>query len=429
MTAALRSVTHPHIRVAWLALLALALLAPVAATALVGAGEPATVWTELGVITGTQAAGAMVAALLFAARHRSITSAFGIDGALGLHRGLGTVGLLLVLAHLLLVLVDDPANIALLHPTDAPPRAAAGVGSGLSLILLAGLSVARRRTGMRYEVWRWGHLVLAVVASTLAVLHITWVDRLINDPLWLAWFGVLLVTAIGVLVTRWAWRPARAARWMVDAVESLGGGMSRISMTPLDGDGMTYRAGQFAWMRLSRWRTDHDHPFTMASSPLDNYVEFVVAHRGDWTEGPLRDVRPGQLLWLDGPHGDMTLDRAVGGGIVMAAAGAGMAPMLSMLRTLAHQRDRRPLWLFLPPSHPFDPDLAAVEHLLDLRVCPVLSRPITAATLAPHLSHPAVVSRATHFLCGPPQMVADVEAALLPLGARPRAIHTERFDH
>jgi len=406
--------------------LALVLLAPGAASA-TGIADAVSVWSELARITGVQAAGLAAYTITLAARHRGVTAAFGIDGALGLHRATGTATVALVGVHIVAVLLDDPANIALLHPLDAPARAAAGVGACVTLTMLVALAAARHRVvPIPHDVWRWGHQGLATAAGALAVLHVAWVDRLIHSPLWAAWMALLLLASAAAMVARWVWRPAQAARFMVRDIRALTPDVSTVVLTPLDR--FDFRAGQFAWLRLSRWRTDTDHPFTMSSSPHDPHLEFTVRHRGDWTTGALRAVRPGHTVWLDGPHGAMTLDRAGPAGIVMVAAGVGVAPMMSMLRTMAHRGDRRPVWLIVPPVHLHAVELHALAAVLDLTICPVLRRPLSADLLGGCLPGPPDMRGLSAYVCGPPTMVDDAVAALVPLGIPQRLVYTERFD-
>src|SRR5207302_10053039 len=83
-------------------------------------------------------------------------------------------------------------------------------------------------------------------------------------------------------------------------------------------------------------------PFTIAfCAHLGLLTEFTIRRSGDFTS-QLRLLRPGSPVWVDGPHGAFTLDLQRTTGLVMIAGGVGITPMMSMLRTLAHRRDRRP---------------------------------------------------------------------------------------
>lgn len=413
-------------RALWVGLLAAVLVVPAAVAVLVGVGDPATTWTTLAVITGAQAVGTLVYTLILGSRASSATRALGIDGVLRLHRTAGVLTVVLVLVHLDAVLVDDPANVLLLS-TAGPGRAAAGFGSLVALALLVALAVTRSRVQQHYELWRGGHILLAVVAIALACLHVIWLDRLVHAPVWRALLIAAAAAALIVSAQRWVVRPGAAARFMVHSVVPVSVDVSTVALTPL-GPGFPFRAGQFAWLRLGRWRTADDHPFTMSSAAGARDVEFTVRHRGDWTTGPLREVRPGNIVFLDGPHGAMTLDRASDDGLVLIAAGVGIAPMMSILRTMAASGDRRPVWLLVPPDHLFADEISDLGSFLDLQIYGAVRRPVDSAAIAACLPDPEVAARLTYYLCGPPALVDDTVAALEPLGVPAEQILTEQFD-
>lgn len=69
----------------------------------------------------------------------------GLRSVLSLHRQAGPTVLVLVVTRVALLLLDDPAGLALLDPRSASLRARAGVLALLGLVALAGTSVWRRR--------------------------------------------------------------------------------------------------------------------------------------------------------------------------------------------------------------------------------------------------------------------------------------------
>ncbi|NLG26639.1 MAG: oxidoreductase, partial [Chloroflexi bacterium] len=125
--------------------------------------------------------------------------------------------------------------------------------------------------------------------------------------------------------------------------------------------------------------------------------------------------------------------------LVLIAGGVGIAPMMSILRTMVDRGDTRPVTL-LYGSRDWDniayrEELAELEQRLKLRVVHVLERApegwqgetgfVTDQVLARHL--PAAVDYHV-FLCGPLGMLNAVEAALAKLNVPETRIHLERFD-
>jgi ferredoxin-NADP reductase len=227
------------------------------------------------------------------------------------------------------------------------------------------------------------------------------------------------------LSVRWLWRPLTASRGFVVAdVRPAGDRASAVVLRPMRGHRWAFRPGQFAWLRLTRSAWAEDHPFSMSSAP-GRTVEFTIAHRGDWTSGPLRALRPGRRVWLDGPHGSVTIDQARGDRLVMIAAGVGIAPMLSMLRAMEAAQDGREVRLVVPPVYLFPDEIARMSRRLRLIVHPILSRKIMPDSLRRTL--PDYFDGCDVFVCGPPQLVEDMTETLDRLGFPASRVHAERF--
>ncbi len=361
----------------------------------------------------------MVATILLASRFRSVTGAFGIDGAMGMHRALGAAAAAFALAHVVSVIADNPSNVWLLDVTSAPFRAVAGT---VALALLATLVLLAERRS-RYEWWRWLHRIVALAALVLVVLHVWLLGRLVESTQWLALFAVFASALLAAVAWRSGLLPTRRSKFIVSSVRAESETVSTVSLRPCGHRRWDFQPGQFAWLRLRSNRWSEDHPFTMSSAPDESgRVDFTIRHAGDWTAGPLRGLRPGAPVWLDGPHGAMTLDAAAdASGIVAVSAGVGLAPVMSSLRALARREDPRPVW-----AEPlFRRDLDALAQVLDLTVLRALTRPVTVELLSEVLP---MRTGHTYFVCGPPQLVADVEHALAELDVPPERVLTELFD-
>jgi 3-phenylpropionate/trans-cinnamate dioxygenase ferredoxin reductase subunit len=383
-------------------------------------------------------------------RVRSLTRTLGIDGVLGIHRFVGLAVTLLVGLHIILVLAAKPGNVALFDILHAPNRARAAVGATVALVALVALTVLRRRLRQRYEVWRWAHLALAGSVLVLSALHIWWLNHLVRDTAMRALFTVLAVTALGVLGYRWLWLPIFGPRreYVVRELRTETSTVSTLVLEPRrDRHQRGYRTlafapGQFAWIRLNPSIGAQEHPFTIASSAhLGLWTEFTIRHSGDFTN-ELRQLRPGSPVWVDGPHGAFTLDLRRCTGLVMIAGGVGITPMMSMLRTLAHRRDRRPHRLVVVARTLdellFRAELSELQQRLDLTVVELLRSPPPSWTGASGAVDEDLLTallpgafrrnQLDYYLCGPPAMVTDVLTVLDGLDVPQPRIHTEQFD-
>ncbi|MDT7597644.1 MAG: hypothetical protein QOJ06_3190 [Pseudonocardiales bacterium] len=429
-------------------LLAPVLLAPVLHGP--GTSDASSLLSQLSVGMGLLATSLLVCAVVLPSRVRSLTRTLGIDGVLGIHRFVGLAVTMLVGLHIVLVLAAKPANVALFDVLHAPNRARAAVGATVALVALVTLTVLRRRLRQRYEVWRWMHLALAGSVLVLCALHIWWLNHLVRDTAMRALFIVLAVAALGVLGYRWLWLPifGPCREYVVRELRPETSTVSTLVLEPRrDRRQRGYRTlafapGQFAWIRLNPSIGAQEHPFTIASSAhVGLWTEFTIRHTGDFTN-ELRQLRPGSPVWVDGPHGAFTLDLRRCTGLVMIAGGVGITPMMSMLRTLAHRRDRRPHRLVVVARTLddllFRAELSELQQRLDLTVIELLRAPPPSWTGASGAVDEELLTallpgafrrnQLDYYLCGPPAMVTDVLTVLDGLDVPQPRIHTEQFD-
>ena len=436
--------TQRVVRLGWLAFFAAVFVAPVGARLATTSAEP--LWRQLTDVTGLFALSGLVCAAVLPSRIRSITRAFGIEDVIDLHRSLGVFSGVLVLVHLACVIATNPAQVALLDQgLNGPPAKAASVATA-ALVMLVVLAAARRRLNQRYEVWRWMHVLLAITVLGGSALHVYWLNHLLQQRSIQLVFALMLFAVAAVLSHRWVWRTLLdpSTEFVVAEVRRESETVTTVSLAACDDSDAEWEfsPGQFAWLRLRRTVTGEEHPFTIASSPhLPGRVEFTIRHAGDWTRS-IHQLRPGQPVWLDGPHGSFTSDADTCDGVIMIAGGVGITPMMSMVRAAADRRDPRPHRLIVVArSHEdllFRDELGYLREELDLEITEVLRRPhpgwdghtgeINVGLLTAVLGAEPQHFHLDYFLCGPPGLVTDTLEALEALGVPTERIHTEQFD-
>lgn len=115
-------------------------------------------------------------------RWASTTRIFGLRPVLGLHRQAGKATLVLVVAHVAILMVDDPSRLHLFDLPEAPNRARAGTVAVVALAGLAVTSIWRAKLGMRFEHWRATHLALTGVVIAASFAHVIWVNAYTSLP-------------------------------------------------------------------------------------------------------------------------------------------------------------------------------------------------------------------------------------------------------
>jgi predicted ferric reductase len=378
------------------------------------------------------------------ARFRRATAPFGIDIIYYFHRWAAVAALGLVLGHYLILRFRYADAIGPLNPMIAPWQITAGrIALGLFVILVVS-SLWRKALHIEYDRWRVGHALMAVIAVVLAIAHIWGVGHYTEA----AWKGTLwgAYTALWVLVVGYVRlaRPLTLLRtpYRVTGVRPEQGQSWTVTVRPEGHAGFAFSPGQFAWLTLRASPfSAKEHPFSIASSAADNSsLEFTIKELGDFTR-TVKDVTLGEVAYVDGPHGVFTSDHyPQAPGFVFIAGGIGIAPIMSMLRTLADRGDARPMRLIYGNRRwddvVFREEIDCLRSRLDLTVAHVLQEPpvdwpgltgvLSEEVLRAGLEAP--VEGAIFFLCGPKPMSDSVQPTLRKMGVPLHRVHCELFD-
>ncbi len=401
-------------------------------------------WWDFALALGYSGFSMMAVLFWLTARFKHASAPFGIDILYYFHRYLAVAAFVVLLLHVGVFWLRNRPALGVLDPREAPWHMTAGRVALLGFATLLTTSLLRKRLHLAYERWRRAHVVLAVLAMGAAVGHIEGAGTYLADPtrrwLWTLLAGSWLVLTLHVRLLR----PSRLRRrpYRVTELIKQPGRSWTLKLSAESGRRLDYRAGQFAWLalRASPFALA-EHPFSFSSCPADgDMLEFTIKELGDFTS-TIGSVQPGEIAYVDGPYGGFELDRyADAPGFIFAAGGAGIAPVISVLRDLAARGERRPLWLFYGNRRwdrvVFREELEALCRRLDLRVVHVLGEPppdwsgeagyVDGAVLARHL--PADCRLQHAFVCGPVPMIRMVEEGLQRLHMPSSHVHSELFD-
>ncbi len=381
---------------------------------------------------------------LLTARFRLATAPFGLDAIYYLHRYLAYGLLLVLIAHPVILVTVHPRLLYDFNPITAPWAVTAGVASLAVLLVLVVASAFRKQLGLSYELWRYSHWGLALVAVGLALGHMLAIGYY-SGPAWTRGLWILIgLSLVAAVVEVRILRPWRllARPYRVQAVRGEPGEVWTLILEPDGHDGFRYKPGQFAWLVLGHSPFAlREHPFSIASTwRPGGRIEFAIKQRGDFTQS-LASVQPGQRAYVDGPYGAFTIDHHPHAcGYVFVAGGIGLAPMLSMLRALADRGDTRRHVLFLAQGQwdriPYREEIEQLAETLRLKLVVILEQPpkgwtgetgwIDRGLLDRHL--PDERAEYEYFICGPVPMIRTIERSLIDLKIPSSRLHTELFD-
>lgn len=401
-------------------------------------------WWDLSMAFGFAGLAVMGVQFALTARLRKATAPFGIDVIYYFHRLAAYIGAALVLAHFAIVRLLYPDALGPLNPLEAAGFMSAGRLSLILFMVVIVSSVWRKQLRIEYTLWRILHTVLATAAVLLAIWHVAGVGYYTEAPwkydLWVAYsvFWVVLILYVRLIKP---WRMLHKPFKVVE-VRQESGRSTTLVLEPDGHAGMRFAPGQFAWLTLRGSPFSfEEHPFSFSGSAAQTgRVEFTIKALGDFTAG-VSGILPGERAWLDGPYGVFSIDRyRAARGFVFVAAGVGVAPIMSMLRTLADRGDQRPLTLIYANTSwdaiIFRDEVEALQSRLDLNVVHVLEHTPPGWSGLQGRVTPGLIERALpvnrvdleYFICGPRPVSEIAQRQLRHMGVAAARVHFELFD-
>ncbi len=378
-----------------------------------------------------------------ASRAPLFTAPMGIDLLLRMHRAMGTMVAVLVIAHVGVLFIKEPWARSWLWPPPLHGPLVAQLGFlGLMMLALLVASSLWRPRWLSYERWRVVHLIGTVGAIGGSYGHILKASDYSSLPL-VRWYALVLVVLAGImLVYLRVGRVfiAQGRPYTLVGIRAEHGDVTTVQLEADGHDGIHLAPGQFAWLRLGGSPYSiNEHPFSLSSSAIDpRHPEFSIKASGDYTR-TIRDLQIGTRVLLDGPHGawEPALPAC---GFVLIVGGIGVTPAMSIIRTMADLADDRPVDLIYGARTwddvSFREELAHLAERMNLRITFVLSSPEPGwAGRTGYISRelleeafPADAAQRNVVVCGPPPMMHATVDALHELGIPEAHVRIERFE-
>lgn len=225
--------------------------------------------------------------------------------------------------------------------------------------------------------------------------------------------------------------PPRTISTSVVSVQALTSDIHSLKLKP--SEPFEFKAGQYVDIQIPG--TELHRSFSMANTDSDS-LEFMIKHyEGGKFSGLLKDgsIKPGDELSVTGPYGVFTLRPSSPRRLLFIGGGAGMAPILSLLRSLkgsASERDRSYYY-----GARTEADLFQLEELgeLECGFVPALSEDSNGWKGECGLITDVVsrleddIAEVDAYVCGPPPMVEATIALLEAKGVPEAHIYYDKF--
>lgn len=374
-----------------------------------------------------------------------------IDWNMGKHKRvgkwLGFIFLLhpvFILAPRFMVSYDD--GITSVIETIKAPQMLTGVSAWVLMIVWILFSVFKETLAMRYETWRFTHLLGFLAIATLATLHVTSVGShgQFRPQFNLVWWGIYLFS-ISIVLYNHLVKPVKIKKhkFTLRELSKISSSDWQLIVENSSTHEFNFKAGQFVWLNTSGSAGGvNEHPFSVASCESDlPYLSFIIRELGDYTSS-LDSLKIGQKVFIDGPYGSMDLDDSQHSrGLTLIAGGAGIGPMLSLLRALAARNESRPIRLIYGNQR-FDQmvlqdEIKALEKQMknfalqlvcveDVNRSDVHTGVIDKDCIASHID-PIQSNEWAVYMCGPNPMINAVKASLKKLRIPSHNVHYEQL--
>jgi propane monooxygenase reductase subunit len=214
--------------------------------------------------------------------------------------------------------------------------------------------------------------------------------------------------------------------------------MRHLVLKLVDIDDFKFFPGQYVDITVPG--TDETRSFSMANTSAreSGQLEFVIKIYPDGLFSHFLDTKlqVGDQLNLTGPFGVFTLRDAPDTDLIFVGGGAGMAPILCLLRSMAERGINRKAVYYYGARRRgdlcFEDELRALEQALpDFRYVPALSEDewegetglITNVVEA----REGNLARAHAYICGPPPMVEAAVPLLTRLGVPEKHVYWDKF--
>ncbi len=401
-------------------------------------------WRDLSIMLGF--IGLSIAGLQFlpTARIPFLSDVFDLDGIYRVHHILSVLSVLLVFLHPVILMVHNPYTLLLFNPLTAPWRAQAGMIGLAALVLIAITSVLRKELRMDYNAWHGLHDLLALVIAVFAIIHMIKVNYYMAAPaMQIAWI-IQVVIWVGLTIYVRVIKPLviKQRPYVVSKLKPEVNGIWTMVLKPEGHEGLDFNAGQVAWLNINTSPfTLHRNPFSISGSAhTKKELRFAVKDVGDFTN-MVSKLKGGETVYVDGPYGSFSLDdERTKKGLVLLAGGIGIAPIMSILHTMADNKDKRQIHLFYgnydDKTIAFKKEIEALAKKLNLKITHVLEKPSKKVKSDTGFINKEILGRELprnrdkwyYFICGPLPMIEAMEANLKGLDIPSRQITSEKYE-
>lgn len=378
---------------------------------------------------GVTAVSLMGAAAVLGGRLRVVESLFGgLDRVYEVHKWLGVWALAFASFHFAFAAQHEAW---VMQPILELPRFATRLVRQLAFLALMLIVLLALNRKIPYRVWRWWHKLSGPLFA-IVVLH--WASFrspiALSDAtgIWLAAMSALGLAAAAYKLLLYPFL-ARHGHYRVAAV-SPGPEAIHLELEPVARP-LTFKAGQFGFLRMKEDGLREPHPFTVAANTHDGRAHLLIRALGDYTRELVARAAPGMHAELYGPYG--RFERKPASCEIWIAGGVGISPFVSWLvDDKARDFEHVTLFYFFTPGREF-PSAETLAKLAKSRGASFV--PVREGPSSPEfreqldrIVRSAGTAEVEISFCGPLGLLAAVRERMRALGVPEARLRYERIE-
>ena len=243
---------------------------------------------------------------LLSGRIRFLSQYLGLDWVLQTHQLFARVALGFLVIHPFIYSLPN-------HPNHSPGPATAeylgmngaGLISGIigliCLIAILALALGRESAKMRYETWRFTHVLLAVLVSSLGLYHVLVIGFYIQQGTVQIYYLCLAALATLSLVWTYIFKPLtqRTSPYAITSIDNITPQQFLLRAKKLSGSLPKILPGQYLWLKYGSVKPYPENPFSIALVRTEEQdISLLIKAVGDFTK-QLQKANVGERIYID----------------------------------------------------------------------------------------------------------------------------------
>ena len=391
-------------------------------------------------------------------RIKIISKLLGIDWVLQVHQLFARTAVLLLVVHPFMYSLPGrpayspgPANESYLGLSSN--SFISGLVGLIILGMMVGLAITRNKSESKYETWRATHAIMAIAVALLGFHHTIHAGRFAQEPsmhlYWQVALGLAMLSIAWVYLVRPMIQSMNA--YQVVSIKEKSHHIWELVIQHGRNKIASYKAGQFAWLKIGSAAPLYENPFSIASCSdgQSSQMKFLIKDVGDFTH-QVTELKVGDKMYVDAPYGNFGHDifSSQSNEIILIAGGVGIAPIASLLGKMAENEqgrftDKKIILIYgnriteqIIDTH----QMVNLNSLKQFELIHVITEPdaswkgltgvLDKTSLEKILKSSDInINTAQYFVCGPAVMIDSVENALAELGVSLNQIDSEKFQY